>query len=237
MRKILITNDDGISSDGIRRLAQAALKFGEVWVVAPDGQRSAVSHSVTLREGVDVWKADFPVAGVHAFACGGMPADCVRIGSMNIVPGMPDHVFSGINYGYNVATDIQYSATAGAAFEAAFKRIHTIAFSEEAADIHEVTDRYLEEIMALLIEKPLGLDQIWNVNFPGCPLSECGGVLYDRKVSHDDFYKDHYIETPLADGKIRYKVEGVRHWEASEGTDLKAVLDKFVSVGIATNIS
>ena len=58
-----------------------------------------------------------------------------------------------------------------------------------------------------------------------------------RKYFLNDFYKDHYIETPLADGKIRYKVEGVRHWEASEGTDLKAVLDKFVSVGIATNIS
>lgn len=237
MRKILITNDDGIFSDGIRRLAETAIKFGEVWVVAPDGQRSAVSHSVTLREGVDVWKVDFPVAGVHAFACGGMPADCVRIGSLSIVPGAPDHVFSGINYGYNVATDIQYSATAGAAFEAAFQKLHTIAFSEDAVEMHEVTDRYLEEIMALLIDKPLGRDQIWNVNFPGCPLSECGGILYDRKVSHDDFYKDHYIETPLPDGKIRYKVEGVRHWEASEGTDLKAILDNCVSVGIATNIS
>lgn len=237
MRKILITNDDGIFSDGIIRLAKAALKFGEVWVVAPDGQRSAVSHSVTLREGVEVWKVDFPVAGVRAFACGGMPADCVRIGSMNIVPDIPDHVFSGINYGYNVATDIQYSATAGAAFEAAFKKIHTVAFSEDASGMHEVTDRYLDEIIAKLIEKPLGHGQIWNVNFPGCTLAECGGVLYDRKVSQDDFYKDHYIETPLSDGRTRYTVEGVRHWEAAEGTDLRAILDNCVSVGIATNIS
>ena len=234
---ILITNDDGIDSDGIVRLAEAAARFGNVWVVAPTVQNSAVSHSITLRHSITVRPHDLPVEGVRAFSCSGTPADCVRVAGLSIMPRIPDMVFSGINYGYNVATDIQYSATAGAAFEAAFQKIHTIAFSEDAVEMHEVTDRYLEDIMAELIDKPLELNQIWNVNFPGCPLSKCGGVLYERKVSHDDFYKDHYIETPLPDGKTRYTVEGVRHWEASEGTDLKAILDNFVSVGIATNIS
>ena len=168
MKKILITNDDGIDSDGLIRLAKAAVDFGEVWVVAPDGQRSAMSHSITLRNSMEAWECDFPVPGVHAYACDGKPADCVRIGALNIVPGKPDHVFSGINYGYNAATDLQYSATAGAAFEAAFQGIHTIAFSEEACEIHEVTDRYLKEIMAELLESPLGANQIWHVNFPGC---------------------------------------------------------------------
>lgn len=64
-RKILITNDDGIESDGIRRLAQASKKFGEVWVVAPNGQRSAMSHSITLRELIDVYPYDFPVEGMY----------------------------------------------------------------------------------------------------------------------------------------------------------------------------
>ena len=237
MRKILITNDDGIDSDGIVRRAAAAVNFGEVWVVAPDSQRSAVSHSVTLRHSFDAWKAEFPVEGVHAFACSGMPADCVRIGVLNIVPGKPDHVFSGINYGYNAASDIQYSATAGAAFEAAFQNIHTIAFSEAAVDNHEVTDRYLAEITAELIEKPLGVNQIWNVNFPGCGLSGCGGVLRDRKVSTDVFYKDEYTEMKSSDGRISYMVNGLRRWDAAEGTDLRALIDNYVSVGIATNIS
>lgn len=237
MRKILITNDDGILSDGIIRLAEAAARFGEVWVVAPDSQRSAVSHSVTLRRSIDAWKAEFPVAGVHAFACDGMPADCVRIGALNIVPGGPDHVFSGINYGYNLASDIQYSATAGAAFEAAFQGLHTIAFSEAAEEMHEVTDRYLCELIGELIEMPLGVNQIWNVNFPGCSLSDCGGILRGRRVSTDVFYEDSYTETPLSDGRIRYMVNGKRRWEAAEGTDLRAVLDNFVSVGIASNIS
>ena len=237
MKKILITNDDGIDSDGIIRLAKIAVEFGEVWVVAPESQRSAMSHSVTLRHGIEAWKVDFPVSGVHAYACDGTPADCVRIGVLNIVPGKPDHVFSGINYGYNVASDIQYSATAGAAFEAAFQKVHTIAFSEDACEIHEVTDRYLKEIMAELIEKPLLINQIWNVNFPGCRLAECKGILRDRKVSADEFYKDRYTETKVLEGRISYMVEGIRNFKATEGTDLKAILDQCVSIGIATNIS
>ncbi|MGN0151210.1 MAG: 5'/3'-nucleotidase SurE [Wujia sp.] len=237
MRKILITNDDGIDSDGIVRLAKVAVEFGEVWVVAPDSQRSAMSHSVTLRHSIEAWKVDFPVPGVHAYACDGKPADCVRIGVLNIVPGKPDHVFSGINYGYNVASDLQYSATAGAAFEAAFQKVHTIAFSEDACEMHEVTDRYLKEIMAELLNKPLAINQIWNVNFPGCRLTACKGILRDRKVSTDDFYKDRYNETMVSEERISYMVEGIRNYKASEGTDLKAILDNCVSVGIATNIS
>ena len=237
MKKILITNDDGIDADGIVRLARAATEFGEVWVVAPDSQRSAMSHSVTLRHSIDAWKVDFPVPGVHAYACDGQPADCVRIGALNIVPGKPDYVFSGINYGYNAATDLQYSATAGAAFEAAFQRIHTIAFSEEACENHEVTDRYLQEIIAELVEKPLGANQIWNVNFPGCGLAECKGILRDRKVSTDVFYMDRYNETVVSEGRISYMVEGIRNYNAEEGTDLKAIFDYYVSVGVVANIS
>ena len=237
MRKILITNDDGIDSDGIVRLAKVAIEFGEVWVVAPDSQRSAMSHSITLRHSIEAWKVDFPVPGVHAYACDGKPADCVRIGALNIVPGKPDYVFSGINYGYNVASDLQYSATVGAAFEAAFQKIHTIAFSEDACELHEVTDRYLKEIIAELLEKPLERNQIWNVNFPGCRLSECNGILRDRQVSTEVYFEDRYMETKVSEERISYMVEGIRNYNASEGTDLKAILDNWVSIGIATNIS
>lgn len=237
MRKILITNDDGIESDGLIRLAKTAVEFGEVWVVAPDSQRSAMSHSITLRYSIEAWKVDFPVSGVHAYACDGKPADCVRIGVLNIMPEKPDHVFSGINYGYNAASDLQYSATAGAAFEAAFRKIHTIAFSEDASKMHEVTDYYLREVIAELITKPLLTNQIWNVNFPGCKLAECNGILRNREVSTDAFFKDHYIETVVSEDRISYMVEGIRNYTAAENTDLKAIFDNYVSIGIATNIS
>lgn len=236
MKKILITNDDGIDSDGIKRLAEAAVKFGEVWVVAPESQRSAMSHSITLRHSFEAWECTFPVAGVHAYACSGTPADCVRIGVRNIVPGGPDHVFSGINYGYNLATDLQYSATAGAAFEAAFQGVHSIAFSEDFTGMHETTDLYLESIMKELLDLPLAPHEIWNVNFPGCKASDCKGILRDRMVSLDVFYNDFYDEKKLSDGKISYTVRGERNYHAEAGTDLRAIFDNYVSIGKAGNI-
>ncbi|MCR4845428.1 MAG: 5'/3'-nucleotidase SurE [Eubacterium sp.] len=237
MSKIMLTNDDGIFTDGMERLARAASKLGEVWIVAPDSERSGKSHAASFHNSIEAWEVDYPVPGVRAFASTGTPADCVRIGLLNIIPGSAEFVFSGINYGYNIATDLQYSATVGAAFEAAFQKKHVIAFSEDASPVHEVTDRYLEEIMIELMEKPLEADQIWNVNFPSCTLSECRGILRDRKTFLGEFYKDRYNETPLENGRISYMVEGIRNWEGEEGTDLKAILDNYVSIGRANNIS
>ncbi len=237
MRRILITNDDGIKADGLIRLAQAAAAFGEVWVVAPDSQRSSLSHSVTLRDDFTVWEEVFPVNGVRAFACSGTPADCVRIGVLHILPEKPNAVFSGINYGYNVATDIQYSATAGAAFEASFQGIPAMAFSEGADPCHEVCDHYLREIITELIDTPLPPNKIWNVNFPSCKLSECRGVLRDRTVSSDVFYKDTYSMRPDGSGRFVCHVVGTRKYTAAEGTDMRAVFDNYVSIGQVTNIS
>ena len=100
-----------------------------------------------------------------------------------------------------------------------------------------MTDRYLYEITAELLKRPLGENQIWNVNFPGCTLKECKGVLYDRTVSTSEFYLDRYHETPVGEGRISYMVEGIRKWDAEPGTDLRAVLDQYVSVGIVHNYS
>ena len=150
MRKILVSNDDGIDSEGLKRLVEVAVKFGEVWVVAPVKQFSAKSHSATFWEPVDVWPVDYPVEGVHAYVTSGTPSDCVSIGLTAIVPGGPDVVFCGINCGFNIASDIQYSATVGAALEAANHHIHTIAFSESHEGGHEVTDKYIEQLAAEL---------------------------------------------------------------------------------------
>lgn len=236
-RRILITNDDGIDADGIIRLAEAALEFGDVWVVAPAHQRSAASHCITLRETIDVYPYDFPVEGVHAFSCSGTPADCVRVGGLSVMPQRPDVVLSGINFGYNVATDIQYSATAGAAFEAAFQGYIAIALSESMDGCHEVTDAYLGEILSEYMDVRLSYGQILNVNFPGCPLSECRGILRDRKTSHDSFFHDRYNAVgKLPKGGVRYMVEGIHNEQAEEGTDFLAVLDNYISVGIVNNV-
>lgn len=235
--RILITNDDGIEADGIIRLARAAKEFGEVWVVAPESQRSAASHSISLHNTIDIFPCeDFPIQGVYAFSSSGTPGDCVRVGSLSVMPEKPDVVLSGINFGFNVASDIQYSATAGAAFEAAFQEYHAIALSE-GCHCHEVTDKYIKEILKKLLAEPLEPGFIHNVNFPDCPLGECKGILYDRTVSRGMFYKDHYnLVEELDDGGRRYMVEGVYSPEAEEGTDFEAILNNYISVGVVNNV-
>ncbi|MBR4627905.1 MAG: 5'/3'-nucleotidase SurE [Ruminococcus sp.] len=239
MLSILITNDDGIASDGLVRLARAAQEFGEVWAVAPDGQRSAASHAITLHGTVDIFPADFPVEGVHAFSCSGTPADCVRTGALSVMPHKPDVVISGINNGLNTATDIQYSGTCGAAFEGAFQGILSIALSEDVHTCREVTDLYLSRLLRELISSGMpGQSEIYNVNFPACPLSELKGILYDRRVSDGMFYKDSYKTVEeLPGGGVRLVVSGALDKKAEEGSDLRAVIENYISVGKAKNIS
>ena len=238
MRSILIVNDDGIEADGLIRLAEMAKQLGEVWFVAPDVQRSAASHAITLHGTVDIYPHSFPVDGVRAFSCSGTPADCVRVGSLSIMPHKPDIVLSGINRGLNTATDIQYSGTAGAAFEGAFQGCLSIAVSEEVNSDGEVTAKYLPELLAELTEKMPGYGQIYNINIPGCPLSEFRGILRDRTVSHGMFYRDRYKKiTDLPGDGMRFEVDGIYNEECEPGTDFRAVIENYISIGIVNNLS
>lgn len=237
MLSILITNDDGIAAEGLVRLAEAAKDLGEVWAVAPDGQRSAVSHAISIHNSFDVYPHSFPVEGVRAYSCTGTPGDCVRAGILAIMPEKPDLVISGINNGFNVATDIQYSGTAGAAFEAAFQGCHAIAVSEGVGGCHEIADKYLVSILRELMDRRLGYGQIFNVNIPVCPLSEFKGILRDRKVSRGMFYRDGYkVEKQLENGGMRLMVDGIYNEDAEVDTDFRAVVEKYISIGTVSNI-
>ena len=237
MRKILVSNDDGIDSEGLARLAAVAKKSGEVWVVAPCRQYSAMSHSATFWTPIDVWPVEFPVEGVHAFATSGTPSDCICVALNAVLPDKPDAVFCGINAGYNIASSIQYSGTCGAAFEAANQGCHSIAFSEYHEGTHEVTDKYLEKIASELIDRPLGVNEIWNVNFPGCTADEFRGIKYDCSVSQDQFFSGGYKAVKKDGDKITYMIDYVPVWEAPEGTDLRAVIDNYIAVGKVKNYS
>ena len=235
--RILITNDDGIEAEGIIRLAAAAAAFGEVWVVAPDRGRSAASHCITLHSPIDIFPHEFPVPGVHAFSCTGMPADCVRVGSLSVMPEKPDVVLSGINYGHNVASDIQYSATIGAALEASFQGIRGIALSEGADPDHSVTDAYLLPVLEKWIGSGIPEGQILNINFPKCPLAECRGILEDRTVSKSVPFTDRYREIEKLPGSgARFMVEGLYREEAEEGSDFRALIDRYISAGFVRNL-
>lgn len=237
LRKILITNDDGINSDGLRRLVETARDFGEVWVVAPDGQRSAAAHSITLRHSFEVHPYDMKIEGIKAFSCTGTPADCTRIGMLSVMPQKPDVVLAGINFGYNTSSDIQYSATVGAVLEAEFQGCPAIAFSEGAGDIHEVTDKYLKELLAEYIDAPYIPGEIININFPHCKLEDFKGIKRDLKVSRTPFFRDRYKALKeLPDGGTEYIVDGIFDPKKEEGTDYGAVIDNYISVTKVHNI-
>ena len=190
--KILVVNDDGIDAKGIHILAEAAKELGEVWVVAPDRQCSAMSQCITVRGELAVRKREFPVEGVHAYSVSGTPADCVKVALLHILPQKPDIVFSGINFGYNAGQDILYSGTVGAAVEALSNGIPAIAFSNEANDIYDVVEKYLLSIAKDLSGRSLPSDTLWNVNFPGCSLEDYQGILENRIPADTQFYQDYY---------------------------------------------
>ena len=234
MKQILITNDDGIGSSGIVRLAEAALAFGSVTVIAPEKERSAASHSIVIHEPIDVIPYRFPVPGVTAWTCSGTPSDCVRAGLSYVLPEKPDLVLSGINYGWNIASDIQYSATVGAALEAAHRGIPAVALSEPYDPDHSVTDRYLSRILADLQEAQPGRDAILNVNFP---LGPCRGILTGRTVSVGSMYQTGYkLSENLPAGGFRLVPNGIPDETCEEGSDFRAILDHFISIGLVRNV-
>ena len=176
---IMVTNDDGIHAPGIRALAQAMAALGTVTVVAPDRERSAAGHSLTLHSPLRIFE-------LHEgwFAVDGTPTDCVNMGVHNMLPVTPDLVVSGINHGANLGDDITYSGTVAAAMEANLMGIPAIAFSlatfredalfAAAADIAVTVARQV-------IANGLPADTFLNVNIPNCPLGEMRPPLITRQ--------------------------------------------------------
>ena len=232
-RRILIVNDDGIRAEGIIRLAEAASKFGKVWVAAPDQQCSGMSQKISIFDAISVTPFDFPVPVEAAWSIGGTPADCVKVAFNYLLDEKPDIVLSGINNGYNAGFDNAYSGTIGAALEALMKGVPAIAFSRGLNADFEVPDRYLEPLLKELIDSPLIPWELWNVNFPAVPLSSCKGVLYGRKLAPVQLYRDRYHREDGPDGSFVLKNASVpiAAWEAPEGSDVRAILSGYVSVG------
>lgn len=229
--RILVTNDDGIKAEGIHLLAEMAAQLGEVWVVAPDQQCSAMSQRITVHSDVFVRQEEFLVPGVHAYSVSGTPADCVKIALLYLLPAKPDVVFSGINFGYNIGFDIAYSGTVGAAMEAVMQGIPAIAFSNQSNGVYEVAKAYLRSVTEGLLARPVLANQVWNVNFPGCSLAQLRGIREVERIAQRQFYLDHYEREDYPDGCFRLVALGEPVTDGEEGTDMKAVLDNYISVG------
>lgn len=199
--------------------------------MAPKSQCSAMSQRITLFEDIEVTPECYDVDGVRAYSVGGTPADCVKVALEFLMPEKPDVVFSGINSGYNTGIDILYSGTVGAAMEALANGIRSFAFSNKNDTSWETVDAYLISIVKELLDENLSMDRIWNVNFPGCKLSECKGILRDRIPAKHQFYQDDYVRTNHADGSFSLRSKGVMTEKAEEGTDISALLNNYISIG------
>ena len=165
---ILITNDDGVNAKGIRTLYEVAMEFGDVVVMAPDCNRSAIAHSITTSRPVRAHEAKSS-EGLHIYHCDGTPADCVKLAYEHFCPRCPDLMLSGINHGSNSSINILYSGTMGAVLEAAMLGMSSIGFSllnhsPEADFTHCIP--FVRQIIGTSLEKGLPLGTSLNVNIP-----------------------------------------------------------------------
>ncbi|MFU0827792.1 MAG: 5'-nucleotidase SurE [Lachnoclostridium sp.] len=183
---ILITNDDGILAEGIRVLAEILSELADVTVVAPSGQRSAVSHGITVRDPLVVKEVSFPAAVKKAYSISGNPADCVRLAVEDLMPEKPDLLISGINAGPNFGQDIIYSGTVSGAMEGMFYKIPSIAFSLDGSD-YKIPRLCGKEVVNAFLKKNKDPKTIWNVNFPSCPKEDFKGIIFAPLSGHSQF--------------------------------------------------
>jgi 5'-nucleotidase len=223
MKRILVTNDDGIFSEGIKLLAQALTPLGEVYVVAPDREQSASGHSLTLHSPLRMRQIE-----ERWYAVDGTPTDCVSLAVMWLMKQQPpDLVVSGINFGLNLGDDVTYSGTVSATFEGSLLGIPSVAFSQEVGErfsFQRAAD-LAGRLVRLLSEESLPPGLLLNVNLPA---SEIKGVRWTR-LGHRR-YRQAVVEKTDPRGRKYYWIAGTPEWRVEEGTDYAAISAGYVSV-------
>jgi 5'-nucleotidase len=222
--RILVTNDDGIFSEGIERLAAALAGVGEVYTVAPDQERSAAGHALTL---------DAPLrakeVGEKRWWVNGTPTDCVNWGVLHLLrEARPALLFSGINLGLNLGDDVTYSGTVSAAFEGALLGIPSVAISQEIEPgfTFDAAEQFAVRLGRRLLERPLPPKTLINVNVPAGPVR---GVRVARLGTRR--YGETVIEKTDPRGRPYYWIGStVPVGELEDGTDISAVAEKFISM-------
>lgn len=229
--RLLLTNDDGILAHGLECLADAARQIGDVTIVAPDREQSAMSHSLTLHH---------PLRPVRrqdgAWQVPGTPTDCVMLAVEALLPERPDFVLSGVNHGQNMGEDVLYSGTVAAAMEGLAFGIPSIALSFAGADLSaDLTHlRSLVPTMARLLDHITSLpgypkDTLLNVNLPpltadgvrGVRLTRLGRRVYSNSLQR---MKDPWGR------EIFWIGGGSAEWSGAEDSDFRAIQDGYISV-------
>ena len=227
--KILLTNDDGYKAIGIQTLFKVLNKDHDVVLAAPDRERSAVGHSITLHEPMQIKDVNLP-GDKKGYAISGAPADCVKLGLYKLFDSPPDVVISGINNGTNTGININYSGTAAAAREAALNKLPGIAVSIERS----VTMDYqgMASFISQLVEKMKNFNlppaTFLNVNAPGCPLDEIQGIQITRQPSNN--LSNEFEEELDSENRTCYRYGQISLADHQPGTDVYAVSQKYISI-------
>src|SRR3978361_705768 len=216
MTRILVTNDDGIFSQGIRLLAASLSEIAEVFLRAPDREQSPTGHALPLSRPLRMQKVE-----ENWYAVDGTPTDCVNLGVLSLLKDHPpDLICSGINFGLNLGDDVTYSGTVSATFEGTLLGIPSVAFSQEVgegfsfAPAADFARRLVEGLLSEALPRALRV----NVNVPAGPIQ---GISYTRLGRR--IYKQSVIEKLDPRGRKYYWIAGTPQWEKASGTDFEAV--------------
>lgn len=226
MAIILVSNDDGVHSPGIIALYKTMKNLGDPYIIAPDRERSAAGHSLTLHRPLKVDEIRD-----HVYSINGTPTDCVTLGINKLLPEKPCLVVSGINKGANLGDDITYSGTVSAAIEGTIFGVPSIAFSL-IADKHyhfETASFFALRIARFVLEYSLPYDTLLNVNIPNIRREDVRGIKFTRQGKR--IYDNSIQETFDPRGEKHYWIGGGKpYWEHGEDTDIEAVQSNFISI-------
>jgi len=235
MLNVLISNDDGIHATGLQTLVQKLSLTCNVYVVAPDRERSAMGHALTLHKPLRVEEVNFPVPIAQAYAISGTPGDCVKLATNALFPGVAfDVVLSGINHGPNLGGDVLYSGTVSAALEGAIQGIPSIAVSlvngfERLANFSHGAEFIAQMLPRIMKEDGIPPRGILNINIPAVSLHHMAGVKVAPLGTR--MYTDSYERRVDPRGGVYYWLAGERV-ESSLGmeSDVDAIRNNMVSI-------
>ena len=228
---ILVTNDDGITSPGIKNLIEAAKTLGKVVVVAPDKAQSGMGHAITIGNPLRMDKVDM-FGDVEAWQTSGTPVDCVKLAVDKILHRKPDLCISGINHGANHSINVIYSGTMSAAMEASIESIPSIGFSlldyRFDADF-TATAFYAHKIIKTVLANKLDKHLLLNVNIPSVPKEKIKGIMVCKQAYAK--YKEEFDERQDPHGKKYYWLTGeFINFDKDKDTDVWALKNNYVSV-------
>ena len=230
---ILVCNDDGINAQGLEILAAVLSKKHDVTVAAPDDERSGSSHSLTFHSYLRYEKVKFP-GGLPAYKIYGTPADCVKFGLGNIMKLKPDIVVSGINRGPNLGTDIMYSGTVAAAFEAAYLGYRAVAVSinkfKDDTGLYTSAAEFVADRLDVFADFVLPYNTVININYPDFPREEVKGAVITPAGYQD--YSDVYVPDRETEGRwwLRGDPLPERHGRNGDDCDIERIKKGFITV-------